>query len=211
MATTGMRINEVFELKRESDGAAVPVRLRLMDRRAAEAFVSTWQPLLRKGGAQDAEWPWLAEYEQIAASGGRDPDTEQTWEMLQLATDDGEIHGLCSFKHPVTALLGETQRLLYVERLAAAPWNRPAAKPTRKALGCGASMLRYALRRSVELGFDGRLGLHSLNDPSTHGFYEKLGMAHLGENLIDGENLRYYEFDEEGGYAALAKLEGQSA
>lgn len=79
--------------------------------------------------------------------------------------------------------------LVYVVYLASAPWNLPQlGTPTYR--GIGTILLRAAVETSFELGFKGRIGLHSL--PRSEPFYERHGMRALG---IDPhkEHLKYYE------------------
>lgn len=202
-----MTIESTFELVREEDRARTRVRIRAADPNAADVFEREWAPLLREQGAQDAEWSWRTELSECEAAGGV-ADSGQAWEILQLVGEDGVLHGLFSLKHPVRSRLGEptnTNLLLYVERMAVAPWNRVDVKPGRRALGCGMAMLRYAVERSTELGFGGRVGLHSLNDPHTHAFYERAGMRHVGDDVMEEGELRYYELDEEAAEALLAR------
>ncbi|MBZ9764802.1 GNAT family N-acetyltransferase [Mesorhizobium sp. CA8] len=82
------------------------------------------------------------------------------------------------------------KHLAYVDYVETAPWNRPniASKPRYR--GVGITMIRAAIEHSRDLGFHGRIGLHSL--PQSETFYANCGMTDLG---IDGtyENLRYFE------------------
>lgn len=126
--------------------------------------------------------------------------------MYQLVDATGRLHAVSSLCLRFPARLEPKLTLVYVERLAVAPWNRAARKPTRELLGCGAAFIDHAISRSLEVGCKGRIGLHSLNDPHTEGFYRRrCRMTDLGVDP-DEENLRYFEFSEEGAAAFRARL-----
>lgn len=101
-------------------------------------------------------------------------------EGLMMLLTDGEFCRL-----PIQAKLP----LVYVIYVASAPWNLPQiAKP--KFRGIGTVLMRAAVETSFDLGFKGRIGLHSL--PRAETFYERHGMQAVG---IDPhkEHLKYYE------------------
>ena len=84
---------------------------------------------------------------------------------------------------------GET--LLYVKYLETAPQNvEPYTKP-RKFLGIGRLFLRVAVDFSLEVGCEGRVGLHAL--PQAEAFYRTNGMVEFDRDPAH-ENLRYFEF-----------------
>ena len=84
------------------------------------------------------------------------------------------------------------KQLVYVDYLEAAPWNvRPLTDKPRLS-GVGVVLMRAAVQLSIDEGFRGRLGLHSL--PQAEEFYrDKCGMRFL-ENDPHYEDLPYYEF-----------------
>jgi hypothetical protein len=57
-------------------------------------------------------------------------------------------------------------------------------------------LLFYAKERSIELGYQGRVGLESL--PGSVGFYEQLGLIQLDpepDDILDEpDNLPYFEY-----------------
>lgn len=83
------------------------------------------------------------------------------------------------------------KRLVYINGVASAPWNREVIQRPPKFKGVGTALLRFARSRSVELGYEGRVGLHSL--PGTERFYENQGMFDLGPDE-DYDDLIYFEF-----------------
>ncbi len=69
--------------------------------------------------------------------------------------------------------------LVYVDYLASAPWNLPELVPQPRFRRGGLALIAAALRLSEQIGYNGRVGLHSL--PQAEEFYRaKCGMADLG-------------------------------
>ena len=85
--------------------------------------------------------------------------------------------------------------LVYVDYLSAAPWNIVPFVTTPRYKSCGKRMIQAAIRYSLSLGFDGRVGLHSLG--GAEGFYrDTLQMRDCGID-IGYEDLRYFEVTED--------------
>lgn len=106
---------------------------------------------------------------------------------------EGQPQGLMTLKTD-----GETARLpneqgkplVYVVFLASAPWNLPAVVARPRFRGAGTTLLRAAIETSLDLGFKGRIALHSLSKAET--FYARSGMTALGKDPKK-ENLEYFE------------------
>ncbi|NMY75633.1 GNAT family N-acetyltransferase [Pseudomonas sp. WS 5071] len=82
--------------------------------------------------------------------------------------------------------------LLYVHFIEVAPWNQKALgfNPP-KFLGVGSLLIRAAIEVSRDLGFKGRIGLHSL--PQSEEWYEdRCHMTKLGKDASK-QNLCYFE------------------
>jgi hypothetical protein len=106
---------------------------------------------------------------------------------------EGQAQGLMMLKTDgeVARLPGEQGKaLVYVVFLASAPWNLPSIVPHPRFRGVGTVMMRTAIETSIDLGFKGRVGLHSL--PQSEVFYARMGMTTLG-NDPNKENLNYFE------------------
>ncbi|BCL39888.1 hypothetical protein [Nostoc sp. MS1] len=72
-------------------------------------------------------------------------------------------------------------------------WNRSFIQSPPKFRGVGTNLLRYARVRSIELGYGGRVGLHSL--PGSVRFYENQLMSNFGtDEDEDNDNLIYFEY-----------------
>lgn len=109
---------------------------------------------------------------------------------------DGTTQGLMTIDILKKRCYIESQlrrRLVYIRALATAPWNRPAITnpPTYK--GVGGTLIDFAIARSEELGYQGRIGLHAL--PSALVFYRKLrvGLLDSGPDPEEPDNLNYFE------------------
>ena len=106
---------------------------------------------------------------------------------------EGDAQGLMMLKTDgeFAQLPVETGKaLVYVVFLATAPWNLPAVVSRPRFRGVGTVLLRSAVETSLDLGFKGRLGLHSL--PQSEQFYARLGMTPLGKDPKK-QNLTYFE------------------
>jgi hypothetical protein len=110
---------------------------------------------------------------------------------------EGQTQGLVQINTAGTCRLpGQVSKpLAYVDYLETAPWNR-ASMVQQPYFGLvGTVLIRAAIEVSLEEGFRGRIGLHSL--PQSEAFYAKAcEMTELG---IDGtyENLKYFEMTPE--------------
>ena len=82
-------------------------------------------------------------------------------------------------------------RLVYVEYLAAAPWNRRRIEDPPDFVGIGRVLMQFSRQRSAALGYQGRVGLHAL--PAAAGFYHKLNMPDYGADP-EKDGLVYFEY-----------------
>lgn len=84
--------------------------------------------------------------------------------------------------------------LIYIERLASAPWNRPDFSDTPLYKGVGQLLLAAAVNLSLDEELGGRIGLHSL--PSAETFYrDVIGMRDLGADTKH-HGLQYFELSD---------------
>ena len=83
--------------------------------------------------------------------------------------------------------------LVYVDYLEVAPWNwRNAHVPAPTYRLVGPVLMHAAFTRSIDEGFKGRLGLHSL--PQAISFYERCSLTNLGTRPEEyGGRLPYFE------------------
>lgn len=83
------------------------------------------------------------------------------------------------------------ESIVYVDYLQTAPWNwKRDCQPHPQFRGLGTMMLQVAIQLSLELDFDGRVGLHSL--PQSEDFYRARGMKDFWRDP-DYDCLVYFE------------------
>jgi hypothetical protein len=100
---------------------------------------------------------------------------------LMLASDFKSARLQAQFGKPI----------VYVEFLATAPWNRPEVQKPTRYRGVGTVMIAAAVQLSFELGYRGRVALHSL--PAADKFYrENCKMTELGKDTAH-QDLVYFE------------------
>ena len=87
--------------------------------------------------------------------------------------------------------------LVYVDFLESAPWNvkryMDVLQREQRFKDVGRELIRAAIYESLNRGFGGRIGLHSL--PEAEGFYQQLGMVRLASDATKGD-LVNYELDD---------------
>lgn len=85
------------------------------------------------------------------------------------------------------------QELVYVEYVETAPWNWPLPRINQepRSRAVGPQLFEMAIRWSKQIGFKGRVGLHSL--PQAEEFYrDRCRMTDLELDRAY-QNLRYFE------------------
>lgn len=177
-----------------------PVKLlRVQDNRIVDAIVtivtqkhlddasSLWEPLLSGTGKDDEYWDWDRKSRRAKILPG---------DELYAVECEGITQGLMLIDILKKRCQIESQyqrRLVYILALASAPWNRPAIQnpPTYK--GVGRSLVNFAVARSQELEYQGRIALHAL--PGEIAFYKKLkiGLLDCGADPLEPDNLVYFE------------------
>ena len=133
---------------------------------------------------EDRRWRWGVKYEQRRSS-----ELTPCFVLEVGSTTEGLLYlAVGSHTCQLTAQAGFP--LVYVDLLATAPWNRPHPNGRiQRYAGVGRALLAQAVLHSQALGFEGRIGLHSL--PSAEAFYSKMFMTGPMEDA--GEDLRYFE------------------
>lgn len=111
---------------------------------------------------------------------------ENVWQGLLIAN---------AFGH-VSRLPPGGKDLAYIEFVESAPWNwecRPAGR-AGKYRGVGRQLFELAVRWSLDIELQGRVGLHSLSQAET--FYrDRCKMSDLGIDIAY-HSLRYFEYSE---------------
>jgi hypothetical protein len=135
---------------------------------------------------QSAHWNWMDKTRSmqglLALQGLSIRCESQTQGLMRidLASEQGRL---------------ESQRgqpMVYVDYIEIAPWNwiGPYFNPPRFRWA-GQILLRAAMEISLDQGFKGRIGLHSL--PQSAAFYRRCGLTDCGPDPSYPRNLPYFE------------------
>jgi len=160
---------------------------RIYDEQAKPWFSSVWQRMVvaleaahkqtetnMPEWAQWKPWDWCEKkrpgYEPrqtiVAWCGGQMAGFMNVWSGIPSQIDTGEM-------------------TLYIEHVAAAPWNQNTELWRRKYRQTGTAMLAYAIKMSQDQAMGGRVSLHASND-SALAFYRKVAENRTPE-LFYGE------------------------
>jgi hypothetical protein len=132
---------------------------------------------LAKGGKW-YNFPCLAQKQTLRFLGIQ---CEDEWQGFLIAFTDWE----CRLPEQ------ENQGMVYVDYLSTAHWNLSGFTATPRFRGVGLLLIREAVKISHAMGYEGRIGLHSL--PQAEGFYRgRCGMNDVGKDKRY-YNLRYFE------------------
>ena len=149
-------------------------------------FEQLWKPLF-PSPAPDSHWDWVAKARYAVAS--------MAFETFAVECG-GDTQGLMLVNMASFARI-DSQRgrdLIYIELLSTAPWNRPTHSEGAKYRGVGRVLIATAIRFSIEQGFNGRIGLHSLAT-SESWYREVLRFTDCGYDT--GKRMQYFEMTDE--------------
>jgi Acetyltransferase (GNAT) family len=169
-------------------GEPIEAQLVSLDLSHIADYEQHWLPLLNASQAEDVQaFDWRVKRAWAVATTGR-----EAYAILV----DGRVQGMILIEVARHRSRSESRgRLVYVESLAVAPWNRRSLGRLRLFKGVGKALLLYARQRSFELGYRGAVGLESLS--GSVGFYERLGLMRLDPELDDivneADDLPYFE------------------
>ncbi|MTJ55347.1 GNAT family N-acetyltransferase [Anabaena sp. UHCC 0253] len=172
-----------IQLNRGTDNSPVNANLVELSQKHIHDYENLWREELRVFQAEDKFWDWLFKLGYISKQDNQEGYALECEDCTQgLMMVETQLHGSRS-------AIG--QRLVYIQYITSAPWNRKEIQRPPRYKGVGTALLRYARLRSVELGYGGRIGLHSL--PTAERFYENQNMLNLGIDE-EYENLTYFEY-----------------
>lgn len=153
----------------------------------------SWQPVMKTHSSasptpgnrpedQHWDWKWKAnEWRPMLGYHSFALMCEKELQGLMLVSDLKSARIQTQFGKPI----------VYVEFLATAPWNRPEIQKPPRYRGVGTVMITAAVESSWDLGYRGRMGLHSL--PGAEVFYRgTCKMTELGKDVAH-QGLMYYE------------------
>lgn len=180
-------MNRTIQLLQVQDGQVVDAILTEVTDKHLEEANTLWEPLLAESGQDDEYWNWVSKSRRAKLLPG---------DELYAIECEGVTQGLMMLdvlKKRCQIEFQLQRRLVYINALATAPWNRPVITnpPTYK--GVGGNLVDFAIIRSRELGYQGRIGLHALS--GAIGFYRKLriGLLDCGPDPEEPDNLVYFE------------------
>lgn len=171
------------KLLRVKDNTPVNAKLMTLTDKHLDDFETFWKSRLQASNEEDGHWNWViknqftlfsSDYEKYAV------ECEQITQGLMML----EVSNYYSRDNP-------QQKIVYVDFLSTAPWNRTSLKNPPHYKGVGLVLLFFARERSKQLGYQGRVGLHAL--PKAENFYKKRGMINFGIDS-DKEDLVYFEW-----------------
>jgi hypothetical protein len=188
---------EVVKIRRQASGQVVDAKLHddlgLLQLTEAE---SKWKferygavmHLLAAGAQRDQmpehwHWDWVAKAPKAGTVGVRvfGIECDGDWQGLAMTTTVGYVARLSP---------DAGQGLVYVKYVESAPWNSKSMTNRPRFSAVGTRLIEAAVRQSVDAGFGGRVGLHSL--PTAQLFYERIRFKSTGLDAAV-ENLPYYE------------------
>jgi hypothetical protein len=175
---------------RVADQVFVPAEINKFSQKSLDDFETFWRSRIQSALQDEIYWNWLNK------------------NRLYISRDNYEAYAIENESERITQgmMLIETQnhrstvdqrkRLVYVETLETAPWNRQSSEPAPQFKRVGTALLRFAQQRSQELGYGGIVGLHSL--PESEVFYRNQNMMDCGQDPVK-DNLTYFEWYKNGG------------
>ena len=180
---------------------------RELDQKNFDDFDRLWKPMLAKRRAavhtaaeaadanvQDAHWDWVGKAKIAAGKLG-----QETFAVECGATQGLMLVDLNGFGR-LDAQKG--RELIYVELLATAPWNRYKTVASPRYKSVGRVLIATAISLSIESGFFGRLGLHSLGQ-SESWYRDVVGLTDLGFDAP--KRMHYFEMTQDRAVAFLEK------
>lgn len=195
---------ESVPLVRKSDGEAIeatlypgmrPADLLLVERSWTEARNDVLRELVANEvdptqRPQSLHWDWgekapILKRLEATAFG---LEVEGSWEGVMLTK---------TASHTARLKADRGKPLVYIDFIESAPWNwkLPVVGQSGRYGGVGSTLFGVAVRQSLDEGFSGRVGLHSL--PQSEGFYkEVLKMTPIGRDS-NKQNLLYFELSRE--------------
>jgi len=156
----------------------------------ADERMSVFNRAMAIAGVPDGHWNWRQKINSVG------PEEAHASFFVGIGNSVEAIME-CRLLHFAREPSQVSQPIVYVNHVAVAPWNRTQIQNPRRIEKLGDLMMATAVSLSLEEGFGGRIGLHSLEQ--AEGFYQCCGMSDLGpDEQYNG--LRYFEFT--GGQAA---------
>jgi hypothetical protein len=171
------------QLIRGIDNQIVEAVLLTLAQNHIDDVENLWRKQLKLYRQEDKYWDWLFK-KRISGSW----DNYETYAIEYQEKTQGLLW-LETQQHCSQVEIG--QRVVYIEALASAPWNRKTIQKPPELKGVGTVLLNFARFRSLNLGYEGRVALHAL--PGAERFYDSRNMMNFGADA-DKEDLIYFEY-----------------
>ena len=145
---------------RGSDGQSIPAQLVTTTEKHLADYDQFWKPQLQRANAEDSLSDWDWKQRVFVARGiaeGYAIECEQMTQGLIVLRPQGR-----------RSVFDPSRRLVYVSRLATAPWNRSELQSPIRFKLVGSTLLKFAQFRSEVLGYGGLVGfIHCRNQRSS--------------------------------------------
>lgn len=177
ISENGKYLNEVLDSwRRESINELISLKGQCPDRKSFKA-------VLVKKNLHDYFWDW----EEIV----KPPQNyEKETLYLDACLNGTVVQGVLHAYFPEQSRVSAGEDIVYIDRLAVAPWNRQQKGNQKYFKGVGSLLILAVKDYSRSIGMNGNIGLHSL--PAAEPFYRTFAMNDMGIDSAH-ENLRYFE------------------
>jgi hypothetical protein len=183
--------SKIVELQRNDRRWVQAIVSEGLTPRVLKQFQEVWQPKLQQLKAPDSHWDWPGLWRAYRKKKSR---------FLSLVCEN-ELQGLAWLDYSgISSRSDSDQQIVYVQRISVAPWNR-SEYGMRRFRPVGLLFIREAVELSLEIGWRGRIGLHSL-ETAVNWYRSVLRMTAYGKD-VEHENLEYFEFSDEQAAAFL--------
>ncbi len=146
------------------------------ERAATEELATGLAPL------EHSHWDWRTKIDSVEAG----------HHMLVVVECQAIPQGIMAVLRTPRHSSDSGEPVVYIDYLESAPWNLKSTTSRPRFLGVGTVLIAEAVRLSLEMGFNGRIGLHSL--PQAEPFYRtRCRMSEFGVDQ-DYFDLVYFEY-----------------
>ena len=171
-----------IKLLRVKNDMAVDAKLLTLTDKHLDDFETFWKSRLQASNEEDGHWNWIKKNQFTLFSSDYEKYAVECEQITQ---------GLMMLEVSNYSRNNPQQKIIYVDFLSTAPWNRISLKNPPDYKGVGLTLLSFAKQRSKQLGYEGRVGLHAL--PKAENFYKRRGMINFGFDT-EKEDLIYFEW-----------------
>ena len=147
-----------------------------------------------QGRPESIHWSWA---DKAASCASRRLGTGEVRLFGIEAVGTWQCLSFCEATGHVTQLGVQARPLVYVEYIETAPWNWDIGPLNQvgRYRGCGVQLMELAVRWSLSIGCEGRVGLHALDQAES--FYrDRCCMTNLGADATYAD-LLYFELSED--------------